>query len=26
MQCADSKPVTIEASLDAVKKAILDNF
>jgi len=25
-QCQDSKPVTIEASLDAVKKAILDSL
>ncbi len=24
MQCADAKPVTIEANLDAVKRAILD--
>jgi hypothetical protein len=26
MQCADAKPVTIDASLDAVKRAILDNL
>jgi threonine synthase len=26
MQCAEAKPVTIDASLDAVKKAILDNL
>ncbi|MEI7840691.1 MAG: threonine synthase [Methylococcaceae bacterium] len=26
LQCADAKPVTIDASLDAVKKAILDNL
>jgi threonine synthase len=26
MQCADAKPVTIDASLDAVKRAILDNM
>lgn len=25
-QCADAKPVTIEATLDAVKRAILDNL
>lgn len=25
-QCADAKPVTIDASLDAVKRAILDNL
>jgi len=26
LQCADAKPVTIDASLDAVKKAILDSL
>ncbi|MCX7088171.1 MAG: threonine synthase [Methylococcales bacterium] len=26
MQCADAKPVTIDASLDAVKRAILDSL
>ncbi|MFI3218272.1 MAG: threonine synthase, partial [Methylococcales bacterium] len=26
MQCADAKPVTIDASLDAVKRAILDGL
>jgi threonine synthase len=25
-QCADTQPVTIDASLDAVKRAILDNL
>lgn len=25
-QCADAKPVTIDASLDAVKRAILDSL
>ena len=25
-QCVDSKPVTIDAELDAVKRAILDNL
>ena len=25
-QCASSRPVTIDASLDAVKRAILDNL
>jgi hypothetical protein len=25
-QCADAKPVTIDASLDAVKRAILDHI